>query len=91
MRFSLITPLITVALLLLVLLSACSGQRSDGKPTIELTLVPPEDQGGTLTSGTISGRVTGARPDQRVVLYARSGAWYVQPYADRPFTTIQAD
>ena len=86
-RFS----LITVALLLLVLLTACSRQLSDGKPTIEVTLVPPEDQGGTLTSGTISGRVTGARPDQRIVLYARSGAWYIQPFADRPFTTIQAN
>ncbi len=87
MRFS----LITVAVLLLVLLTACSRQRSDGKPTIEVTLVPPEDQGGTLTSGTISGRVTGARPEQRIVLYARSGAWYIQPFADRPFTTIQAN
>jgi signal transduction histidine kinase len=86
-RFSLITG----ALLLLVLFAACSGGRSDGKPTIELTLVPPEDQGGTSTSGTISGRVTGAQPEHRVVLYARSGAWYVQPYADRPFTTIQAN
>jgi signal transduction histidine kinase len=24
-------------------------------------------------------------------LYARSGAWYVQPYADQPFTTINPD
>ena len=86
-RFS----LVIVGLFLLVLLTACSGPRSDGKPTIELTLVPPEDQGGTSTSGTISGRVTGAHPEHRVVLYARSGAWYVQPYADRPFTTIQAN
>jgi len=38
----------------------------------------------------IEGRVTGARPDQRIVLFARSGAWYVQPYADQPFTAIQA-
>jgi signal transduction histidine kinase len=90
-RFSLTTALITAGLLLLVLLSGCGGQQRDGKPTIELTLVPPEDQGGTSTSGTISGRVTGAHPDHRVVLYARSGAWYIQPYADRPFTTIQAD
>jgi signal transduction histidine kinase len=90
-RFSLTTPLITVALLLLVLLAGCGGQRNDGKPSIELTLVPAEDQGGTSTSGTISGRVTGARPQHLVVLYARSGAWYVQPFADKPFTAIQAD
>jgi signal transduction histidine kinase len=90
-RFSLITPLSSVALLLLLLLTGCSAQRNDGKPTIELTVVPPEDQGGTSTSGTISGRVTGARPQLLVVLYARSGAWYVQPFADKPFTAIQAD
>jgi signal transduction histidine kinase len=39
----------------------------------------------------IEGRVTGARPGQQVVLFARSGAWYVQPFTDRPFTTIQQD
>ena len=91
MRFSRITALSTVGLLLLLLLTACSEQRNDGKPSIELTVIPPEDQGGTLTSGMISGRVTGARPDQRIVLYARSGAWYIQPFADRPFTEIKAD
>lgn len=39
----------------------------------------------------VEGRVTGARPGQRIVLFARSGDWYVQPYADRQFTTIQPD
>lgn len=75
----------------LVLLTGCSSQRSEGNPAIELTVVPPEDKGGTNSQGIISGRVTAARPDHRVVLYARSGAWYVQPYADQPFTTIKAD
>ncbi|MGH9846572.1 MAG: sensor histidine kinase, partial [Blastocatellia bacterium] len=28
---------------------------------------------------------------QHVVLYARSGAWYVQPFTDQPFTKIQPD
>jgi PAS domain S-box-containing protein len=35
--------------------------------------------------------VIGARPAQQIVLYARSGAWWVQPLADRPFTKIQPD
>lgn len=39
----------------------------------------------------IEGRVTGARSGQRVVLYARAGAWYVQPWADQPFTQIGSD
>lgn len=40
---------------------------------------------------TIEGRVIGARSGQRIVLYARSGAWFVQPFVDQPFTTIQSD
>jgi PAS domain S-box-containing protein len=40
---------------------------------------------------TIEGRVIGARPGQQVVLYARSGAWWVQPLANQPYTSIQSD
>ena len=39
----------------------------------------------------IEGRVIGARPEQQIVLFARSGAWYVQPLANEPFTQIQSD
>jgi signal transduction histidine kinase len=76
-------------LLVLLLLSSCSTTTIN--PVIEFTFVPKADPGGTLTSGEIRGRVNGARSDQRLVLYARSGAWYVQPYADQPFTKINSD
>ena len=33
----------------------------------------------------------GGRPGQQLVLYARSGVWWVQPLANRPFTEIQRD
>jgi hypothetical protein len=39
----------------------------------------------------IAGRARGARPGQRIVLYARSGPWWVQPLAEQPFTEIRAD
>jgi signal transduction histidine kinase len=64
---------------------------SPGQPQIKLTSVPPVHRGGTQELDVISGRVTGANSEYRVVLYARSGAWYVQPYADQPFTSIGAD
>ena len=40
---------------------------------------------------TISGSVAGARPGQRIVLFARDGGWWVQPLVDKPFTDIQAN
>jgi len=82
---------IILVLVLSLLLACCSSRCDPGKPSIELTLVPPADKGGTQTLDTISGRVTGAQSGQRVVLFARSGAWYIQPYADQPFTDIRPD
>jgi PAS domain S-box-containing protein len=40
---------------------------------------------------TIEGRVIRGRPGQRIVLFARWGSWWVQPFVDQPFTTIQPD
>ena len=81
----------TLGLLLVVLLASCSFERDDGKPSIKLTTVPPAERGGGPVLESIGGSVRNARPEHRVVLFARSGAWYVQPYADRPFTPILAD
>lgn len=39
----------------------------------------------------IAGRVTGARPGQRIVLFSRSGPWWVQPLTAEPFTSIEPD
>ena len=73
------------------LLCGCRTWGGDAGPYIEFTSVPLADEGGPEKSDVIEGRVVGARPEQQVVLFARSGAWYVQPYADNPFTQIQAD
>ena len=76
--------------LLLLVLSGCAFSNNAG-PSIEIVNMPREDPGGVFELDRISGRVTGARSDQLVVLYARSGDWYVQPYADQPFTRLEAD
>ena len=78
------------AFLLVVALCGCAI-RSGGGPSIEITSMPREDKGGPRELDVIKGRVTGALKDQHVVLYARSGSWYVQPYADQPFTKIESD
>lgn len=79
----------TAVCLLLLFLSGCAS--SSNHPSIEITDIPPADKGGVIQLDTIRGRVSGAHSEQRVVLYARSEAWYVQPWADQPFTKIGPD
>ena len=76
-------------LLLLLLLTSCSSASTG--PSIKLLNVPRAAPGGVIDLDTISGSVSNARPEHRIVLYARSGVWYVQPWADQPFTTINPD
>ena len=66
------------------------GCRSQGT-SVEFTTIPLADRGGPDMFGFVEGRVSGARPGQRIVLYARAGAWYVQPLYEEPFTEIQPD
>ena len=61
-------------------------------PAIEFTTVPRADAGGPSDLEPVAGRVTGARPNQRIVLFARSDSgWWVQPFRSRPFTDIAPD
>jgi hypothetical protein len=63
-----------------------------GDPAIEITVAPAAAVGGSYRVAPIAGRVLGARPDQRIVVYAKSGSvWWVQPVVAQPFTTIAAD
>ena len=71
-----------------VLLTGCSRQ---DRPTVAFTQVPVADRGGPDRMDTISGSVTGAKPGQRIVLYALANRWYVQPIVEAPFTSIQPD
>ena len=80
---------IGVVCLLTVLISGCAV--SSNVPSIEITHMPPADKGGGRELDEIRGNVRGASGREQVVLYARSGAWYVQPFADRPFTQIGPD
>ncbi|HEY2168947.1 MAG TPA: hypothetical protein VGJ30_04935, partial [Candidatus Angelobacter sp.] len=53
--------------------------------------MPPANAGGPERMDSIEGRVTGAKPGQKIVLYAKNDIWFLQPFWDRPFTTIQSD
>jgi hypothetical protein len=74
-----------------VLLAGCLGRNSRHSPTLQITRVPVASPGGPEQLDYIAGRASGARPGQQVVLYARSGIWWIQPYTDAQFTKIQPD
>src|ERR1035441_8817679 len=57
---------------------------------IEFSRIPEANPGGRETQDIIEGFVTGAHTGQRIVLYAKSGRWYVQPLVTHPFTKLTA-
>lgn len=75
------------ALALPLLATAC---RASG-PAIEITDVPPGAAGGPERMVEIAGRAQGAQAGDSVVIFARSGLWYVQPFVVNPHTTIRSD
>src|SRR5271165_7026538 len=72
-------------------ISGCHTQNAVRTPLVEFTTVPPAAQGGRERVDTIAGRVSGARPGQQIVVYARSGPWWVQPWPDKAFIAIKPD
>ncbi len=84
----------TYGLLGLACLAAvgCRSPQPRVAPSIEFTKLPPSGEGSQYLLRPIAGRVTGARPNQQVVLFARAGVWWLQPVGiEHPFTAIQSD
>lgn len=73
------------------LLAGCRSSDANVGPSIEFTRIPQADEAGRDKHDIIEGRVTGARAGQQIVLYARSGTWWVQPLVNQPFTKIQSN
>jgi hypothetical protein len=84
---------LAVFLCLEVVLIGCRSPKTFPGPTIEFTKIPVSAVGGLDNMDSIEGRVSGVRPEHRIVLYAKSGGrWWIQPFARDPlFTKIQAD
>lgn len=74
--------------LFVLLLAACS---TSTQPSVRITSIPPADKGGGRELDVISGEVINASEGHRVVVYARSGAWYVQPFVETPITQVLPD
>ncbi|HKE32624.1 MAG TPA: hypothetical protein VKD65_12925 [Candidatus Angelobacter sp.] len=73
------------------LLGGCRSSGANVGPSIEFTRIPQADEAGRDKHDIIEGIVTGARAGQQIVLYARSGTWWVQPLVNQPFTKIQSN
>ena len=70
----------------------CGFQGRQQSPAkIEFTRIPKADSVGLDKQDIIEGTAPGARPDQQIVLYAKSGKWWLQPLVSSPFTRIQKD
>jgi hypothetical protein len=77
-----------------IAVSVACGPGSPGgavRPVIQFTAVPEAGSGGSERMVRIAGRVTGAAPGQRIVLFAKAGVWWVQPTTAEPFTIIRPD
>ena len=70
-----------------VLFTGCGSR----PPAVQFTQLPDAGPGGSERTVRIGGRATGNKPGQRIVLFAHSGTWWVQPFASKPFTEIQTD
>jgi len=78
-------------LILCAVIGGCQARRDRATVAIEFTKIPPAAQGGRERVDTVAGRVVGARAGQQMVVYARSGPWWVQPWPDNALIPIQSD
>jgi hypothetical protein len=61
------------------------------EPAIKITSVPPRGEGPT-SNGNIVGTVSGVNVKEcKVVIFARTDRWYVQPMVADPYTVIGSD
>jgi hypothetical protein len=65
--------------------------RGTAKTAIRITTVPPKG-GGPDSLDTIAGTVSGVKTESyKVIIFAHTDRWYVQPYIDAPDTSIGSD
>src|SRR5216684_8472489 len=82
-------------------LTGCDSSSKISAPTLAFSKVPAADQEGPYKTDItehdyktdiIDGRVIGARPEQRIALYAKTdGRWGLCRQSDQPFTNIETD
>src|SRR6266478_3315698 len=78
-------------LLVYFVLTGCHSSPKNSASTVAFSKVPAAQE-SQYKRDIIEGRATGARPGQRIVLYAKTdGRWGVCRQSGQPFTNIEAD
>jgi hypothetical protein len=77
--------------ILCFMFAGCHSRSVAPRPSVEISRVPSAIGGGPERMDVIEGRVKGTKPSEQIVLYARNGVWWIQPFRSRPFTAIQDD
>ena len=101
-RLQILARTATLSVLLASLvLTGCHSSSRNSAPTVAFSKVAAAYQESPYKTDiserdyktdTIDGRVTGARPGQRIVLYANTdGRWGLCQQSDQPFTNIETD
>lgn len=67
----------------------CAG--CGGVPRVEIVQVPRAAVGGAEVMEEIAGKASGGSWGARIVIYAKSGDWWVQPFANNPYTSVGRD
>jgi hypothetical protein len=76
---------------LCTLSSGCGTRIETARPSVAFTRIPPAESTRTDKLDIVQGRVNGARPGQKIVLYTKTQAWWIQPLSNHAFTEIQPD
>ena len=89
---------LTIVLLIVaggVAFYGCAPATKTSEPALQLTEMPSrvEVTGPSEERQRIGGRVTGVLNPRllKVVIYAHTNQWYVQPFTEQPFTELHAD
>jgi hypothetical protein len=80
-----------VALLIAAICPASCERGQQRLPSVAITEVPPAGEGGPDRVARIAGRVDAVQSGATIILFAKSGIWYVQPFRKQPTTTIRRD
>ena len=91
LKVHLVAGLALALVVLCLVFYGCRKSNGMPAPVIEFTLIPEAQEGGPEATTPIAGRVEGALPGDRIVLFAKSGQWWVQPFTANPFTPIEGD